>query len=73
MTEVIVYRSPLEKMLWDFWLGPQGCGIIAWLSILAIIAITLGVLWSFLERPVNRLKWKWRQRKGIGGKNYYAR
>ena len=22
MNEIIVYRNPLEKMLWDFWLSP---------------------------------------------------
>ncbi len=22
MTEIIVYRNPMEKMMWDFWMSP---------------------------------------------------
>lgn len=50
--EIVVYRNPLEKLMWDFWLGPQGSAIIVWLSAIALVVILGYIVWAVAVAPI---------------------
>lgn len=56
--EVIVYRNPMEKALWDFWMGPVGGPIVMWLCLAAMAVLVVYVLAAVLSGPYNRAMWK---------------
>lgn len=40
--EVIVYRSPLEKQFYDFWLSQTGLEIIFW-GVVGVVVVFVGM------------------------------
>jgi hypothetical protein len=56
--EIIVYRNPMEKMMWDFWMGPVGSVIMMWVCSIAMVALLLYVVHAMLRPTIDRLLFK---------------
>jgi hypothetical protein len=56
---IIVYRNPLEKTMWEFWLSPQG------MELMFKGAIALAIIFAGVY-----LYSRWDERRRFGGRRW---